>query len=661
MEFFRYDRWDNLICVLNDVTAAYHYQEAGGENSLTITTKTPLAKGDRIVWCDEGTWREHVVNEPKDVRGSDGTLLCTSYCEDAMCELTRDKVDEKRIRSGTSGSAIEAVLEQTRWELGETDVTALRTKSFYHCSVGEGLSAIAETWGGEIYSSFEVDESGITARKVNHVSAMGDALSNKRFEYGKDLVSITRKVAADDVYTAMRGYGMGELIEEGEWGRRITFEEINGGKDYVEDAEALALWGRPDGSGGMAHAFGTVIFDDCEDPAELMELTQQELDGCKEPKVSYECSVLDLKGMGYDFEGVGIGDAVALIDPTFTPTLRLRARVMAMKRNLLEPSDVKVTIGNVQGDIARAAAEQKGKLDSLTRKSSAWDVAALTPPSYLEQVVSGLNAQFDAGGAYKYESFEIGTIYSSVPLDDEFKPVSTPASAIQLKGGGFRIANTVSADGSFNWRAFGTGDGFTADEITAGTIKGGASYWNLETGDFKAVNADLSGKVTADSGNIGGFDIEAERMVSEGVTLGKESVGFRTGGVLAGLIGASSYASDETKRGVIMSAAEDAEFLGLGAVNPDTGNVSAKLRWDRTSDQVNVYRPLNVNDWVIYGGWIDPETGGCNGGINAEINFCQITKASWNGSSWDVTQLGTDAKFVFKHGMLVDVYYYNAT
>lgn len=484
MEFYLYDRWGNQHGAISGLVSARHYQEAGGENSLTLKSSTPLSKGERIVWLDGDVWREHVVGEVSDVR-EEGYPVCEAYCEDSLNEVFADKVDEKRIRGGTATQAIQAVLEQTRWKLGTVTVAGSLTKSFYHCSVGEALQAIAEVWGGEIYSIFEVDDGGIVNRYVNFVPAMGSRNTHKRFEYGKDLVSVKRIVPPTDVYTAMRGYGKGESVGDDEWGRRITFEAINAGKDYVEDLAALSKWGRPNGA-GKAHAFGTIIFSDCEDPAELKSLTQQALDDAKEPKVSYECSVIDLKAMGYDYEGVGLGDDVALIDATFTPTLRLVGRVMAIERSLVDTSDCVVTLGNIRNHIGTETAALAAKLNALQKRSANWDVAAHTPGDYINQIIDGLNKQFDAGMSYIYQSPEQGIIVGSVPLNPTSgKPTRLPASAIQLKGGGFRIANTIKSDGTFNWRTFGTGSGFTADELTAGTIVGGSNRWNLEDGTLE--------------------------------------------------------------------------------------------------------------------------------------------------------------------------------
>ena len=48
-----------------------------------------------------------------------------------------------------------------------------------------------------------------------------------------------------------------------------------------------------------------------------------------------------------------------------------------------------------------------------------------------------------------------------------------PTKALRLLGGIFALANEKNQDGSWRWRAFGTGDGFTADEINGGTIRAG--------------------------------------------------------------------------------------------------------------------------------------------------------------------------------------------
>ena len=146
---------------------------------------------------------------------------------------------------------------------------------------------------------------------------------------------------------------------------------------------------------------------------------------------------------------------------------------------------MEVTLGNVTETMADMWIRQQQAVSSLSKRAGNWDVAANTPGSYLQQIVDGLNEQFNAQGmSYCFTSFEAGTIWSSVPLDDQGRPTKAGGSAIQISSQGFRIASGTKADGSYDWRTFGTGKGFTADVITAGTIKGGSNTWNLSTGDL---------------------------------------------------------------------------------------------------------------------------------------------------------------------------------
>ena len=158
---------------------------------------------------------------------------------------------------------------------------------------------------------------------------------------------------------------------------------------------------------------------------------------------------------------------------------------------------MRVTLGNVTETITDMLLAQQQKVSSLSKRSSNWDVAASTPPSYLQQVMDSMNAQFNlAGNSYIHTSFERGLIFGSVPLDADGRSTTGDGMAMQLCSQGFRIASGCKADGSWDWRTFGTGKGFFAeficfgtmlgDLIKAGTIqdKAGKNYWNLDESEL---------------------------------------------------------------------------------------------------------------------------------------------------------------------------------
>ena len=514
-----FDRWGTQLGTLSGVTRAEHAEELNGEDSLTVETDTPVAKGQRIVWCDtDGTWREHTVSSVAQSHEDDGPVRYKAECENSISELFGDWLDDKRPENATASQALAIALEPSRWQVGTVTVAGAHSTNFYRESSREAVQKVLETWGGELSTTIAIDGASVSSRKVNLTRRGAD--NGKRFAYRKDMAEIARTFDPDDVCTALYGFGKG--VESGDgYGRGLDFASVNGGKQYVEDAEALEQWGRPDGNGGKAHVFGKVEFSDCEDPEELLRLTEEEFGRRKVPKVSYEAKVSVFASYGYDFEGVSIGDGVALIDRAFSPELRVKGRVTRLVRDLLDdgkPTDI--TIGNIVANAADMMADQYASLQSLSKRATAWDVAAYTPSAYINQIMDGLNREFDAGASYIYQSPEQGIIVGSVPLDPETgKPTRTPASAIQLKGGGFRIANKLKGNGEFDWRTFGTGDGFVADEIVAGMLRGANSHFNLGDGSAKFSGKVGSSSYTLDLSATGGIDISVDGETVGGIQI----------------------------------------------------------------------------------------------------------------------------------------------
>lgn len=538
MRFNLYDRFDRPLGVVNGLVSASHTDELNGEDSLTlVTVERCLSKGNRIIWRDRwGTWHEHIVSEVTDIH-TDGKLYFQAYCENSLVELMLDYVEDRRPQDVSATVALERALSTSRWVVGTVDVTTIASASLYHVSAHEALSSIVETWGGEVSATIVVAGSAVIERRVNlQVRRGGD--TGKRFAWEKDVETIQRKVASDDVYTALYGYGKGVALEDadgnatGGYSRKITFGDINGGKDYVADEQARLKWGVPDGKGGIAHAFGKVEFPDCENPSELLRLTKKALNEKKQPRVSYTASVLDLADMGYDFEDARTGDAVSVVDKGLD--VRIRGRVLKVVRDLVGAETTVITLGNLTRSISKVMADQAASLNWVRDHAGSWDAAASLRTSYIEGVIAGLNSILNATGGYVYYEPGEGLTTYDKPKDQN------PTMAIQIKGGGFRIANGKKSNGDWNWRTFGTGDGFTADVITAGTVRGGNSYWNLATGDllFKQgsiSSADGKSVWNLTTGQLETRGMKAYAMEATGVfrASGSSSVSEMSNGVIA--------------------------------------------------------------------------------------------------------------------------------
>lgn len=441
-----------------------------GEDTVDITTTFPLKEGYRLVWQDlNGVPHEHVCQDPQGASAA-GLPIYSDTALNSICELFGDYIEDKRPYGYSFQRALEVCLKPTRWDVGTVDQpgTVSSGLTFYHTDCRTALNDILAC-GGELETSITVGANGVTGRSVSILKHRGEADGHRRFSYGKDINSIKRTEHWGAI-TACYGYGKGVETDTGGYGRKLTFGDINGGKDYVEDATALKTYGRPDGKGGFAHVFGKYENSSCEDAGQLKSETQAYLDEHKIPGVTYEADVVDLVAMGRPWEGVGVGDDTQMVDGSFEPTLRCQGRVTKQVIDMLGKTRT-VTLGNVIESIADILQQQQQQIANLQNQSGSWDAVASTTPAFLQQLIDSLNEQFNMNGmSYMHVSYKNGFIFSSVPLDEDGRPTATGGTALQLCSLGFRIASGTKADGSYDWRTFGTGNGFVADWITTGTL-----------------------------------------------------------------------------------------------------------------------------------------------------------------------------------------------
>lgn len=513
--FTLFDRWGENLGRL-PYTKATHIEALDLTDELKVTCARELVKGQRIVWIDrQGVAHEHLVDEVSHTHDDDGNTHCEAICINSIAELLDDYIEDKRPSGGVE-EALTSILSGTRWSVGRCDQKGSASHTFYHISVRAGLTDLISVWGGELEVAIETDGVRVTRRSIGVRACRGDQLSPKRFTWTKDLINIKRKTASANPKTRVYGYGKGVETEGGGFGRRLTFGEINGGKDYVEDVAATDIWGHPDGSGGIAPAVDVYINEQCEDAAQLLQETHNYLETVKEPQVSYEADVVDLYAYGRSWEGVALGDRVAIIDKEFSETgIRIKGRVSQLERDLVT-AETTVTFGNLVDALTDMWETVAGALKSGSASRAQMDAVANPSIGWLKLLQAALNAQFNAVGTYKMESFELGQIFSNVALNAETgTPVKTTANmwAVNINGMGIRLASSLTANGQWDWTTFITGASVNANCINVGTLRAdrvraglltdekGKNYWDLDTGEFR-----LSAGTTVGSKDIATTD-----------------------------------------------------------------------------------------------------------------------------------------------------------
>ena len=536
MRYMIFDRWGNPLGDLPYVIKAIRTRATDGTDTLDITTIGEINKDERIAFKDSmGRWAEYLCQSTQTARAA-GMPVTVAYCTGSIAELSRTYIEDKRNRNANAKACLAKALEGTRWAVGTVEtgtITGTADLAFYHCTVLEAVQKTADTYGLEVQTEVQPDPTGnrIGRRIIHLVEHRGSANTTKRFEYGKDLTQIKRDIDSGDVITRLYGWGKGieQTNDQGEatggYSRKISFADVNHGKPYVQDDQALANWGIPGPDGTRHHSEASVDFPDCEDPKELLTLTKNALKTRATPVVSYTADVTALGQAGLSAEGTDVGDSVQIIDTSFATPLRLEGRILQIEEDLAGSlADTKITLGNIRQSYTQRLAAQQQALDKLVSNSGAWNSAAGGTGPYMKDLIDRINQIMNATGGYTYLKPGQGIYVYDKPEDQN------PTQCIHIGGGYWRIADHKKANGDWDFRSLANGKGLFADTIFTGRLSdaAGLNFWDMDTGEFS-----LSARSTVGGNKASSLatQTQAQKLATNAQTAAKayaDSVGTST-------------------------------------------------------------------------------------------------------------------------------------
>ncbi len=339
----------------NDFIEAEMTEEINAANQINFSTPLKDRIADNIYYVAIPTPRskqkyllfkllsERVQNDRIEYQG----------IEEAYDELKQyGYIKDIRPNDRTAEEMLKMVLEPTRWTLGNVTETSHQSTNLYYITYLEALQKIVGLFNIELTFEVTIDPKSnkITRRQVNIYTEQGQR-TGKRFEYGSNLLTVQQEQDSQELITALVGRGKGELVSEGHddtpdgYGRRITFADVvwtkkdgnpvdkPAGQEYLIDPEATALYGFSDGNPRI----GLTVFEDIEDPVELINATWRALQSLKRPKVSFKADVTDVGQLG-------LGDTVAIIRHDLK--IEYLTRVYKVKHNLLNENDNQIELGD---------------------------------------------------------------------------------------------------------------------------------------------------------------------------------------------------------------------------------------------------------------------------------------------------------------------------
>ncbi|MBP3647543.1 MAG: hypothetical protein J6K55_14090 [Clostridia bacterium] len=167
---------------------------------------------------------------------------------------------------------------------------------------------------------------------------------------------------------------------------------------------------------------------------------------------------------------------------------------------------------SLDGVIARITgiAEVLNQKKALYDRSKAISGDGSIPAQRLEGMIDVLKTRLSSSISNWYTDENGNLILESV----------NGTSAMQLCGEGFMIASSKTDDGKWDWRTFGTGEGFTADLIVTGflsadRIQAGsitANHLAADVGQSLDLSSNTSIKMTVESAvvNVVGYRVEIQ-------------------------------------------------------------------------------------------------------------------------------------------------------
>lgn len=338
--------------------SAVHEEDLNGSDKLTITSEQLLWKRDRLLWQDSsGEWHEHIVDHS--MGGHHGKRqVVTHECSNSISELFGVEC-QGTVYDGDVGYVLRNILEGTRWDTDKCSKFGTVRIEVWHKSVRQCLSELVDACQGELYTKITLDESGDgISRRIGIVKERGSQRVLRQFTYGRNVSKIDRDVGADEVYTAITGYGA-KLDEDGVWeyDERLSVT-------LTDSTADLRRWGVNTPNGQLTHYKMIYTDDACTDLQFLATQCQRQLDVMSKPLVHYQFDAVDV--MEDTWSDIRLGNRVMCIDDYFDPPIQLVERISHIKRNLRGRVSCIVSIGKrINPMVERFKATEK-----VTRQAS---------------------------------------------------------------------------------------------------------------------------------------------------------------------------------------------------------------------------------------------------------------------------------------------------
>lgn len=335
----------------------------------------------------------------------------------------------------------EAVSEAQQFQIGDVDIETLSSveNTGYGNTWDEISDNLIDVHGGFLRIRHEDG-----ARYLDWTKESGTSCGQV-IRFGENLLDLSEYVSASEVVTCLIPYA-------GQSDSQITIKSVNDGKDYIEDAAGIALYGR---------IWGVTEFD-AKDASTLLEMAKENLQKRLKETITITISAVDLHLLDVNAESFRVGDKVRVVSPPHG--IDAEYTCTAISLDLVSPDQSEYTFGTPETGMASTTAATSKAVEVVD-----------TSVEYLRQIVSDQNTHlllFD------------GVIDAyTTKVDDNTKAINTVQLTLNSVTG--ELTSKVSKD-----------DLVSTINQTAGAVKISANCIDLEgyvtATELSAMKADVS-------------------------------------------------------------------------------------------------------------------------------------------------------------------------
>lgn len=413
----------------------------------------------------------------------------------------------------------EAVSEAQQFQIGNVDIETLSSveNTGYANTWDEISDNLIDIHGGFLRVRHEGDVRYLDWTKESGTSC------GQVIRFGENLLDLSEYVSASEVVTCLIPYA-------GQGDSQITISSVNDGKDYIEDAAGIALYGR---------IWGVTEFD-TKDANALLEMARENLRKRLQEAVTITISAVDLHLLDVNAESFRAGDKVRVVSPPHG--IDAEYTCTAISLDLVNPDQSEYTFGT----------PERGMASTTAATSKAVEVVD-SSVEYLRQIVSDQNTHlllFD------------GVIDAyTTKVDDNTKAINTVQTTLDAVNGTLSsyvetvdqhtqeittVKQTMDGMSGTLESKVSKGDVVSVINQTAGAVKISANCIDLEgyvtATELSAMKADVTWLkgLTVDVGILNTGTLSAgiasvDALTANVLILGKSTVGWQKQTVVTGI------------------------------------------------------------------------------------------------------------------------------